>query len=373
MTSINDILPPEVLSEVFYHATAKHGALELHSVLLVCRLWYNITLKEPRLWTMISVDDVLLSRLFPMPFEAARRFVRQCVDRSGRLPMHVFIDTTSFYTLANPPYRFRLLGCAASICDKIRAMMDIGHFNGRSSRLETLMLYGISPEERFVCDLMLNGWKFPLPRVELHRIAAQCRTPRIPSLTSVVFVNPIWAFNLPEEALQRDMKIKLLSLQKSWAWFLDDLLAIGIYKGLTILRLLSKPSINDVESNFYTDQPAYGDLSILLPSVNTLSLTGEIPHEVLDALDLPALLAIEIRNHGPRHSMGFIQNTTLHHNVKKLEVLIFGQGTHRWTSELAAVLTGALKLQTLIVSPPMLSYLPQASVTNSMNLVVRQN
>src|SRR5258706_10439945 len=101
MTTINDILPLEILSEVFYHLTANHGALALHVVLLACRLWYNVALKEHRLWMMISIDNIFLSRLFPMSSRAARRFAQQCVNRSGRLPIHIFINTTSLPTKGN--------------------------------------------------------------------------------------------------------------------------------------------------------------------------------------------------------------------------------------------------------------------------------
>jgi len=383
MTSINDILPPEILFEVFYHTTARQGALELHGALLACRLWHDVALKEPRLWTVISVDKIFLSRLLPMPFEAARRFAQQCVDRSGRLPMHVFINTTSFHTPGSPSSRFPSLGRARLLCAKIDAMMDIAHFNGHSSRLETLVIYGVQLEEPIIGTWILHKWKLPLRRLELHRTAAQYKTQNIPSLTSVAFINPIWAFNSTikstikstKRSQQQDTETKLLTLQRSWIWFLEDLLVLRGYQALTALRLISNPPIGGVESRFHSDHPAHDRLSVLLPSVNILSLTGEIPHEILGALNLPALVTVEIRNHGSRHSMKHLQNTTLHHSVATLEVLIVAREALWWTytCDLAAVLTATLKLQTLVVSPSMLSHLPHASVLDMVNLVVRQS
>ncbi len=371
MTTINDILPLEILSEVFYHLTANHGALALHGVLLACRLWYNVALKEPRLWMMISIDNIFLSRLFPMSSRAARRFAQQCVNRSGRLPIHIFINTTSLHTKGNRRRKIRSPGNTGPLCVKIDAMMGIHHFNGNSSRLDTLIIHGITPKDCIMGTLMLNRWKFPVRRLELHRSAAQCKTRSIPWVTSIAFINPIWAFTSAEITKQHDTETKLLSLQKSWAWFLEDLLILEAYQSLTSLRLISKPPIGDVPSAFLHLAP--DNPSVLLPSVNTLSLTGEIPHEMFGALNLPALVAIEIRNHGSRHSMGHLQNTTLHHNVAKLEVLIAGREAHWWTSDLAAVLTSTLNLRTFVVSPQMLSHLPQTSVPDTANLVVRQD
>ena len=372
MTTINDILPFEILSEVFYHLTANHGALALHGVLLVCRLWYNVALKEPRLWVMISIDKIFLSRLFPMPSRAARRFAQQCVDRSGRLPIHIFISIISPHTAGNRKRIIRSPGSTGPLCAKIDAMMGIDHFNRNSSRLETLIIHGITPDDCIMGTLMLNRWKLPLRRLELHRSAARCKTHSIPLVTSIAFINPIWAFRSAEIAKQHDTDTKLLSLQKSWAWFLEDLLILGAYQALTSLRLISKPSIGDVKSTFYPFHLEQDNPSVSLPSVNTLSLTGEIPHKMLGALSLPALVAIEIRNYGTRHSMGHLQNTTLHHNIAKLEVLMAGWEAHWWTSDLAAVLTATLNLRTFVVSPPMLSHLPQTSVLDRANLVVRQ-
>lgn len=373
MATINYILPPEILSEVFYHLTANHGALALHGVLLVCRLWYNVALKEPRLWVMISIDKIFLSRLFPMPSRAARRFAQQCVDRSGRLPIHIFINITSPQTTGNRKRIIYSPGGTGPLCAKIDAMMGIDHFNRNSSRLETLIIYGITPNDCIVGTLMLHRWRFPLQRLELHRGAAQCKTHSIPLVTSIAFINPIWAFTSAEIAKQYDTETKLLSLQKSWAWFLEDLLILGVYQALTSLRLISKPSIGDVKSTAYLFLLMEDNPSVLLPSVNTLALAGEIPYEMLGALNLPALMTIEIRNHGSRHSMGHLQNTTLHHNIAKLEVLIAGGEAHWWTSDLAAVLTATLTLRTLVVSTPMLLHLSQTSVPDTANLVVRQD
>jgi len=80
MTTINDILLLEILSEVFHHVTTRQSALALRGVSLICRLWFNVALKDPRLWIMISFGKMLLSRLFPLPFRGARRFARPCVD-----------------------------------------------------------------------------------------------------------------------------------------------------------------------------------------------------------------------------------------------------------------------------------------------------
>lgn len=114
-------------------------------------------------------------------------------------------------------------------------MINIDHFIGNSSRLETLIIHGITPKDCIIGTLMVNRWKYPLRRPELHRSAAQCKTHSIRSLASVAFINYVGVF------LHRSNKTarhgdEILSLQKSWAWFLEDLLSLGVYRALTSLQ-----------------------------------------------------------------------------------------------------------------------------------------
>ena len=374
MTSINSILPPDILLEVFYHATATHGALGLHGILLACRLWYILALNESRLWTFISFDTILVSLFHRLSPAAAKRFAWQCVNRSSNLPMHLFINMDAYRTLEMPQGRSRYT-YALEIMAKVNEMMDIDHFKGSSSRLETLIIHRpniiVGPSS---FSWMLHAWQIPLRRLELqnyHLPVASCWTIHIPSLTSIVLIDPSW---LPAShmKIQRDAAVTQLTFNKRAAWSLDDLLILRVYNALTTLRLLSKPRCCE-QPNFGRGIFPHGSLPVLLPSVNTLSLTGEIPHQVLSALNLPALETIEIRNHDVRHSLGPLQNTTLHHNVRRLEVLIAGRGANWWTCDLAAVLTATLNLRTFVVSPPMLSHLPQNAVPDTATLVVCQN
>lgn len=377
MTSINHILPPEILSEVFYHSTTIHGALGLQGALLACRLWYNLALNEPRLWTYISLDTIFASRLQRLPSKAAKRFAQQCVNRSGCLPMHLFINISAFRNPGQAHYSFRV-ETATIIKSKIDAMLDIDHFKSPSSRLETLIIHmegGARVVGRVAGCYMLRAWQFPLQRVELHNYpldAARCWTERIPSLTSIVLINPSWGFPSPEVTPQCDTVVTLLTLERRNTWRLGDLLVLRVYRALTTLRLLSKPRYG-WKSTFIHGRHPYHHLSMLLPTVNTLSLTGEIPLQVLSALNLPALVTIEIQSHNSRDSMHFLPNTTLNHNVARLEAFIVDRNADSWTRDLASVLTAAMKLRTVVILPSMLPYIHQASVPYEIGLVVRQS
>ena len=373
MRSINNILPPEILLDVFYHATAAHGALGLHGILLACRLWYTLALNESRLWTCISLDTMFTSRFHRLSPAAAKRFVSQCVNRSGRLPMHLFINVGAYRT-PETPHGVSQYAYSRTIMAKVNEMMDVDHFKSSSSRLEALIIHQQRRLWRVGFYYTLHTWRIPLRRLELYNYrlsVAQCWTDHIPSLTSIVLIDPSWAPS-HNMALQCDIAVTQLTLERSAAWSLDDLLILRVYQALTTLRLLSKPHYGE-QPDFDNGIHPHGDLPVLLPSVHTLSLTGEIHHEVLGALNLPALATIEIRNHGSRHSMGHLRKTTLHHNVRRLEVLMAGRGAHWWTCDLAAVLTATLNLRTVVVSPPMLSHVPQTSVPDTADLVVRQN
>lgn len=373
MTSINDIFPPEILLEVFYHATAIHGALGLHGVLLACRLWYILALNEPRLWTCISFDTTFTSRFRLLSSAAPKQFAWQCVNRSGCLPIHLIIDMHAYRTLEKMQVPLRGHRACSNMV-KVREMMDIDHFKGPSSRLETVVIHqedGSIKVGSVTFWYMLLAWRIPLQRLELQNYGlpvSLCWTNHIPSLTSIVLIDPSW-LSLKPTRPERDTVVTQFALDRCAAWSLDDLLILRVYQALTTLRLLSKPRCCE-QSNFEHGTQAHSDLSVLLPSVSTLSLTGEIPYQVLGALNLPALVTIEIRNHGSRHSIGHLQKTTLHHTVKKLEVLIASREAHWWTCDLAAVLSATLNLRTLVVSLPMLSHLPRTSVPDTANLVV---
>lgn len=376
MTSINHTLPPEILAEVFYHSTMVHGALGLQGALLACRLWYNLTLNEPRLWTHISLDTIFASRLHPLPPKAAKRFAQQCVNRSGCLPMHLSINIDAFRNPGQARCSFRV-ETARIIKNKIDVMLDIDHFKGPSSRLETLIIHmegGVRAVGRVAGCYMLRGWQFPLQRVELHNYpldAARCWTDRIPSLTSIVLVNPSWGFPSPEVAPQRDMAVTLLTLERRNTWRLGDLLMLRVYRALTTLRLLSKPRY-DRKPFFIHGHSAHHSLSVLLPSVNTLSLTGDIPRQLLSTLSLPALVTIEIHSHNLRHSMYGLHNTALHHNITSLEAFVVGRDADSWAPPLTSVLMATMKLRTFVILPSMLPYIHQASVPYGIDLVVRQ-
>ena len=376
MTGINDILPPEILLEVFYHTTATHGALGLHGVLLACRLWYTLALNESRLWTCISFDTIFASRFHFLSPAAPKQFAWQCVNRSGCLPIHLIINMHAYRTLEKTRDTLHVYRARSNMV-KVREMMNIDHFKGPSSRLETLVIHQKDGSRKVgpgsFCYMLL-AWRIPLQRLELQNYrlgVSRCWTNHIPSLTCIVLIDPSWLSSSTTE-LQRDTVVTQFALERCAVWSLDDLLILRVYQALTTLRLLSKPRCCE-QSNFGHGRQAHGDLSVLLPSVNTLSLTGEIPHQVLGALNLPALVTIEIRNHGSHHSMGHLQKTALHHTVTRLEVLIASRESHWWTCDLAAVLTATLNLRILVVSPPMLSHLPQSSIPNTTNLVVRQN
>ena len=265
----------------------------------------------------------------------------------------------------------------------INAVTGIDHFKLSSSRLETLVVHQRDRSKNVGSDwyhYMLRVCPLQLQRLELHNhrfVVAPRWTNTAPPPTTIVFIDPFWV--PPPARPQHDEVVPQLVLERSSPWSLDDLQILRVYQALTTLRLLSKLPYSE-KSHFEQGPDANDDFpSVLLPSVNTLSLTGEIPHQILGALNLPALKTIEIRNHTDRHSMGVghLQNTTLHHNVTKLKVFIACRSCREahsyccwWTCDFAAVLIATLKLRTIVVSASMLSHLPQTFVPDTANLVV---
>jgi hypothetical protein len=367
MTSINYVLPPELLAEVLYDVTATHGAIALPGVLLTCRLWYNLAIREPRLWTHISLDTILASRLHLLPPEAAKRFAQLCVERSGHLAMHMSIHFKVFSTTDEGDHIFSPRVFKA----KIHAMMEIDQF---SSRLQTLVVHRegkVAVSEWFISCSILRTWVFPLQQLELHNhplLPARCWINHIPSLTTVTLIDPVWHIPSAREPLDCNTQVVQLSLQRTSTWSLGDLVCLKVYRALATLELFSNTSRR---SRFAHIAMTRNNISVLLDAVETLSLTGDIPHQILAALIFPALVTIEIRNCGVHHSMRHLQNTTLHRNVKRIEVFMTGQDNDSWTHDLASVLKVTLKLQTFAVLPSMLPHIPHSLIPDGVDIVLR--
>ena len=76
---INDILPPEMLGSIF----EEHARLEWRAPAIdgqVCRLWRQITLNSPRVWTYLEIDYDIRPSLAQL---------RSWLCRSGAAPLHI--------------------------------------------------------------------------------------------------------------------------------------------------------------------------------------------------------------------------------------------------------------------------------------------
>lgn len=113
---VNQLLPPELLAHIFLLGTAQYDPLEdedeydddddeddegpLFEVLVshVCRLWRDIALNTPALWTRIDFDDEIT------PYEMSQVYL----ERSKNAPLDISIDVTKDMALDGAEQELRI-------------------------------------------------------------------------------------------------------------------------------------------------------------------------------------------------------------------------------------------------------------------------
>ena len=83
------ILPVELLAQIIIE-TAANGPSAIDALMRVSRMWYNITISEPRLWNKVSLD-LDYSYLAHL---RAMHTARRCIERSGTVDLDISIHFT---------------------------------------------------------------------------------------------------------------------------------------------------------------------------------------------------------------------------------------------------------------------------------------
>ena len=368
MHSINDTLPTELLFHIFHCLDVVDGPLGLSGALFVCRLWSAIILNDSHLWTNLVFNQVLIQQLVPSPARLLN-YIERCGALSGDHFIHMSVDIAAFNdylqlgeTGAQQPDQQRLAS-QFSLLTIARAMARAGSFRGR---IRTLVFSGghapASPL-RIITSVMIDLVQERLQHLELRR----CRDNAIGSIASlpksletVLLLDPDWG--TPSFSNNGLISARQLTFQRESFWCCEDLRHLGYYQSLTELRLIWSPTTIDdpsfVIGTFENwTMEGYTRQSLLLPSVTTLYLRGDIPFLILDPLNLPALNKIEVQNQDSLQPLLNVHSTTLHNSITKLAVLFTSDTSDGWRDALASVLAGASNLQTLVVSRWMERYL----------------
>jgi len=362
MRTINDILPTELFFQIFHHIGGLDGPLGLRGALFVCRLWNAIISNDSHLWTNLVFSRTFVQELVPHPAKLVS-YIERCGTLSGDHFIRMSVDIAAVYEHLHPGStpepkldQHRVDSASFLFLTIARAMARAGSFRGRIRTL--VFLDGLAPSSalRMITSLLIDLVKGHLQHLELHRcrdnaIGSIVCLPR--SLETVFLVEPNWEpYSYANSGL---IPARQLTFQRMNSWCSEDITHIGLYQSLTDLRLIwnstggDEPAfmIEDVQNLTIGEHTRH---SVLLPSVTTLSITGDIPFRILDPLNLPALTTVEVRNHGWRQPLSTLHSTTLHHAITKLAVRFTPEATDGWSDALAAVLAGASQLRTLVAS-----------------------
>ena len=358
MRTINDILPVELFSQIFHHLDVVDGPLGLGGALFVCRLWNTIILNDSHLWTNLVFNRIFIEKLVPSPTRLLN-YIERCSALSADHFIHISVDIAAFYHHLHPdqtraPHPDQQ-SIAFSLLTIARAMARAGSFRGRIRSL--VFSGGHAPYSplRIITSVMIDLVKERLQHLELRR----CRDNAIggivtlpKSLETVLLLDPDWEYSYADNG---PIPARQLTFQRVSSWRGEDLTHLGQYQMMTELRLIWSPIGADepsfvVEPDQNSPIGEYTRHSVLLPSVTTLYIKGAVPFRILDPLNLPALTMIDVRNHGFLQPLLMVHSTTLHHTITKLAVRFTPAITDGWRDALTSVLSGALQLQTLVVS-----------------------
>ena len=356
--SINNILPAEVIDQIFRHLVEDSGPIELRCAIKVCRLWHDLICGAPNLWTCININEALLLHLLNQPASAAQQYAKACISRSKGLPLRFAMDNMSIILYVK-------CGGKSKHAKKVfRAIAGEFHKSARDNdntiRLSSFALIcGLPSMDYAVVQWFTNLENQSIEHAELHNCTGRTTHHLVTMFRSahrIVIVDPRWA-SLPNDQgpyAHEDNPAERLTFQRSGFWYKEDLEHLSIYRNLTDLHLVSRPGKNDNSfmslSGFFIGPMAPSTL-VALPKVERLFLTGEVPAGMLNNLELPALIGVRIQEYRCRHALQSLAGTAFCQTIQNIWVEFPSRDVEVWVLPLARVIEKAKGLKTLTVTP----------------------
>jgi hypothetical protein len=371
-SSLNHALPFELLGEIFSHISK--DSLDLRYVIFVCRTWHNAVVHHANLWTNIILGYTFLTRFRGARLHHGDAFVRLCVSRSWLLPLHISIQAgykSPHNDLCGELYDecFSLLkhildknsGEPESLFQRCRSLSwAFGKFNvkfnGMSDRAlaaRTFISASFPALECMTIDtLVASNLR---PRID---------SPRFPRLKDVTLINYTDEYTPPffhdDDFANAERLTFMVTFGSRWMRY--DVACIRRFRNIRILILKGE---NLYADNGYDDDSdsgveTQGDTPVELSRLETLTLSGNVHHHILNPIRAPGLRKLEVE---PDKTTGFhsLVASNLVHLVASLERLCvsFREGIHRtyWIEELERLIAEAPSLVSVWVSPWMVQYL----------------
>jgi len=358
-SSLNYALPFELLGEIFSHISG--DPLDLRYAIFVCRSWHNAVVHHANLWTNIILGYTFLTRFRGTRLRHGDAFVRLCKSRSSPLPLHISVHDhhcQSLYNNAGGVLYNECISLLAYILDS-----NSGDPENIFQRCRSLSWTFI----REVSDVELAARTFisaSFPALEYMTIATlivlghhpRISSPRLPRLKGVTLIDHSEDCTPPFFHDDDFANVEKLTYIVTFAssWMDIDVACLRRFRNIRILILKGEQVSDDDIVETLRDKP------VVLSLLETLTLSGNVQHNILEHIRTPGLrrLEIEAEKTTGRHTL---RASHLVHFVGSLERLSvsFGEELHgtSWDEELERVIAKAPLLVGVWVSPWMVQYL----------------
>ena len=349
-SSRNHALPFELLGEIFSHIS--EDSLDLRFVIFVCRSWHNAVVHHANLWTNIIIGDEFLFRFKGLRLRHGDAFVRLCLSRSAPCPLRLSVDDRYC-----PP----LYGIAGGRSDERFSLVEhilesnSGEPGNLFQRCRTLSWDFVNELSHldFAARIFTSA---PFPALEYLTINnlfvpdgyPRMGSPRLPRLKEVTLIDHSEKSTSPFFHDDDFANVGRLSFCVTSRWMDFDVNTIRRFRSIRILMLKGGP-IGDEYMETLSGPLNLVELSLL----ETLTLSGTVPHELLSLIRTPRLRKMEIEADHTR-GMHSLVASKLVHLVRSLEHLYvsLSQGMHAtsWVEELERVVAVAPSLVSVYVN-----------------------
>ena len=356
-SSLNSALPFELLGEIFSHIS--EDPLDLRYAILVCRSWHNAVVHHANLWTSIILGDTFLTRFRGARLHHGDAFVRLCISRSSPLPLHinVYKGRRSLYNIERGAHFDECFSLLKHILD---------HYSGGP---ENLFQRCRSLSWSFVAkdlgiDLAARTFtsaSFPeleymtirdLSLSDEHTTIGFPRFPRLREVSLIDHSEPC----IPPFFHDNDFSnVERLTFVVTFVWMDFDINCIRRFRSIRVLMLKGEGFCDNYRETL--DDPLEpAELSLL----ETLSLSGRIPHQILNQIRTPGLRVLEIEAASAKEQHPLVASNLVHMawSLERLRVSFSGvMHETSWVEELEQLIAGAPFLVSVWVSAWMVQHL----------------
>jgi hypothetical protein len=355
-SSLNYALPFELLGEIFSHIS--EDPLNLRYAILVCRSWHNAIVHHANLWTNIILRYNFLVRFRDDRLRDGDAFVRLCISRSSPLPLHISVETGC---------KAPRTSLARSLYDKTFSLLkyildsDSGELFRRCKSLswtfDNIKVNGLSDAD-LAARAFIPGAFPALEYMTIKNLIAslllpRMDSPRLPRLKEVTLIHHAEECFFHDDDFANAERLVFI-IPFGCDWMRDDVTYIRRFRNIRTLILKGEcESVCD-----YLETPY--DKPVELCLLETLTLFGDVPRNILIPIRAPGLrkLEIEAGNTIECHSL---VASNLVHLVGSLECLCvsYSEEIHgtSWVEELDRLIAEAPLLISVWVSAWVVRYL----------------